>query len=279
MIPDEFEEHEPLFPAFITTREYKRFPEFCSACKKSCYIGLCHGEPGVGKTISAAHFTGWDIFDMPTRLNLSKFSGPPPDAIVYCRALYYTAPVVNSPPSIYREIGRLRQSLDYVRKRAIENFRRQGKPLKSSILKDGYNILVVDEADRLCTNGFELIRSIHDEERVAVILIGMPGIERRLARHKQLYSRVGFLHQFLPLDEQDVREVIAAQLSRTKLKLDESHQAAEETISSIVRITSGNFRLIDRIFDQITRIAEINRMPIVNSDMVESARSLLIIGS
>ena len=31
---------------FIETKEYKRFAEFCDACIKYQYIGICYGQPG-----------------------------------------------------------------------------------------------------------------------------------------------------------------------------------------------------------------------------------------
>jgi hypothetical protein len=47
-------------------------------------------------------------------------------------------------------------------------------------------MIIIDEIDRLNMPSLEALRNYHHRTGVGLILIGMPGIERRLARYHQL---------------------------------------------------------------------------------------------
>jgi hypothetical protein len=44
-----------------------------------------------------------------------------------------------------------------------------------------------------------------------MVFVGMPGLQKRLARYAQLYSRIGFVHQFRPLSGAELQTVIKRQ--------------------------------------------------------------------
>jgi predicted enzyme related to lactoylglutathione lyase len=62
-------------------------------------------------------------------------------------------------------------------------------------------LIVVDEADRLSPTAFEHLRDRFDRRHLGLLLIGMPGLEKRLAVFPQLYSRIGFAHKYQPLTD------------------------------------------------------------------------------
>jgi len=146
-------------------------------------------------------------------------------------------------------------------------------------ISDPTRLVLVDEADRLKIPSLEQVREIFDESEIGIVLIGMPGLEKKLARYPQLYSRVGFVHEFRPLKRDDVRSLLRDQWQPANLVLPENALNDEDGIASIIRITGGNFRLLQRLLTQIARVLELNGLRVATPDVVEAARMTLVIGT
>jgi DNA transposition AAA+ family ATPase len=104
----------------------------------------------------------------------------------------------------------------------------------------------------------------------------MPGIEKRLARFPQLYSRVGFVHHCRPLSAEEQAFVLARHWPG--LHLAGADFTTGEAVAAITRITNGNFRLTCRLIAQIQRILDINHLSVVTKEVIEAARESLVIG-
>ena len=230
----------PTTPAFLPTKEYRRFAEFCDACRRYRYIGLCYGPPGVGKTLSARHYANWDKVEAyrPFRLN----SPVALEEVLGSNTLFYTPGIANSAGRIAKDIGHLRADMrlhiweqdlhaagdvepDTQRnrfelrggsgRREEEDGEGNAQPPSAkavarelSQIEDPTTLILVDEADRLKMAGLEQMRDIFDQGGIGLVLIGMPGLEKRLSRYPQLYSRVGFIHAFRPLSADEMRHLL-----------------------------------------------------------------------
>jgi len=154
---------------------------------------------------------------------------------------------------------------------------RYGDP-NVTVLSPPPDLLVVDEADRLKTASLEQLRDFYDRRQVGMVLIGMPGLQKRLARYAQLYSRVGFVHQFRPLSGKELQGVIEHQWVQLGLDATLRETTDAAVLNAIARVTGGNFRLVQRLFAQIERIVTINKLPAVTTQVVTLARERLVDG-
>ena len=261
--------------SFLVTKEYRRFAEFCDACLREKYIGLCYGEPGVGKTLSARYYAKWFFLEnrLPTHLPYLPLH---PD-LSSCRTLLYTAEISGAAPRIIKKrIEGMRTQLQrFIRELLPE----EQRPLIVSDTDNYEHLIIVDEAERLKIGGIEQFREIYDQGELGLILLGMPGLEKRLSRYPQLYSRIGFAHHYRNLSPEEMRFWLQTYWENLGLSLNPNEYTDAEAMGKICRITNGNFRLINRLFRQIERIMSINHLSHLTAEVVEAARDCLVIGS
>ncbi|MET7718917.1 AAA family ATPase [Streptomyces sp. NPDC005407] len=275
--PPECEDgRDPSPTPFLVTKEHRRFAEFAAAVRRDRYIGLCYGPPGVGKTLSARHYAHWD--EVAAHLDHFRFHSlaATPQQIVEARTIVYTPKVHNSPRTVDKDLSYWHDRVSW----AVEGLLHPERdPVRFDQNCGRYaELVIVDEADRLTTPALEQLRDHHDRTGIGVILIGMPGIERRLARYPQLYSRVGFLHHYQPLSAEEHAFVLARRWPHLHLD-DHDDFTTAEAVAAITRITGGNFRLTQRLIAQVERILDINQLSTVTREVVETARESLVIGA
>jgi DNA transposition AAA+ family ATPase len=304
---------------FIETKQYQRFKEFCGACRKYQYIGLCYGMPGVGKTLSARHYADWDR--VIAYSNNLENSAVLLEEMLKSETVIYTPEIVDTPKHIAEAITRLRRKLyefhseelsqrrcaalvdasrrdsidwyrwhdsresirgsytDYPRSEpTIDQVRKTFHKAEESI-SDPTALIIIAEADRLKMTGLEQMRAIFDEGGIGLVLIGMPGLEKRLARYPQLYSRVGFVYEFKPLSQADVRQLLREGWLPSGVALPDEGLIDEEALATLLRHAEGKFRALHHLLQQIGRIMEINGLDKVTREVVEDARKNLVIGT
>lgn len=169
-------------------------------------MGLIHGETGYGKTTAVTWY-------------VNRCNG------VYVRALALWTPA-SMLGTVLRELGRApRGSCARMMEEIIEALALSNRPL------------FIDEADYLVESKrmTETLRDIHDMATVPVILIGMGGIDQRLAHRKQLTGRVLQDVRFTKLSTADAAQ-LAAELCEVSIQPD--------LLQVLTKATDGSARLL-----------------------------------
>jgi DNA transposition AAA+ family ATPase len=138
-------------------------------------------------------------------------------------------------------------------------------------------LLIIDEADRLKLDALEAVRQLYERTPLSILLIGSPGIDRRLKRtaYGQLHARFLLPYEIQPLNADEMRLFITYKWQELKLPL-----TADDGVSAaIMRISNGNLRTLHRIFAEIQRLQKLNCLASVTPDLIEIARKDLLLGA
>jgi DNA transposition AAA+ family ATPase len=280
---------------FVTTKNYRRFGEMCDACRRARVVGLSYGPPGTGKTESAKQYAQWSLFkpflpetfitftgrsaidDFYPYRPLTFASASLHTSMQQCRTVFYTPPVAASVARLEKQVLTLFAAFSYLIEAANQRHQGTEEFLITRRFSPLIELLIVDEANRLKDAGLELIRDLADRGEFGLVLLGMPGLEKRLMRAPQLYSRIGFAHEMEPLSDNETRDFLEKRWSH-RVKPSSDDFTDKEAVAAILRITRGNIRLIERLMMQVEHILVANQTQVVTKEVVETARQNLIIG-
>lgn len=260
-------------PSFLQiTAQYRRFAEICNKSQTGKFISLFYGRTGLGKTECAYHYANWRIVE--PLLEKSAAARRVPNSIIHCSSVVYTPDVGITAKRAQSGIAALRNRFDELVDQAANWHSFDTGPYHPhKYLK----LLIIDEADRLKLGALEVVRDLYDRAQLSILLIGSPGIERRLRRsgYGQLHSRFTLAYEIQPLTSDEMRVFIARKWQELSLPC-----TAEDAVSAaIMRIANGNLRVLHRIFAEIKRLQKINCLSLITPDLVEVARKGLLLGA
>jgi hypothetical protein len=252
-------------------------------------------SPGTGKTESAKRYAQWSLFkpflpetfitftgrsavdDFYPYRPLTFASASLDASMQQCRTVFYTPPVSASVARIEKQVLTLFAAFSYLVEAANQRHLGTEEFLLTRRFSPLIELVIVDEANRLKDAGLELIRDLADRGEFGLVLLGMPGLEKRLMRAPQLYSRVGFAHSIEPLSDDETRDFLEKRWGH-HVKPSSDDFTNKEAVGTILRITRGNIRLIERLMLQVEHILVANQLQVVTKEVVETARQNLIIG-
>ncbi len=157
----------------MITKQHRRFVEFADTVRRNRYIGACYGAPGIGKTLSARMYAGADDWEWWNAVQHLR-GAPLPDSLLNSRTALFTPHVITTPRQLEQQIFfRCSWFSDDIQRHLQPDW----DPEMTWVTEESPHteLLIVDEAERLKTQGLEQLRDFFDRNRIGLILIGMPG--------------------------------------------------------------------------------------------------------
>jgi len=197
-------------------------------------MALVYGEPGLGKTQATTHWVAQNA-----------------------NVVYVRAKALMTPRWLLEDLAtELGEDAEYRSKKLFESC------CKS--LGNQRRMILVDEVDYLLKNPLlaETLRDLHDSSQAPIVLIGMAGADKKIARYRPLTDRLSEIVPFKELSATDVR-LIVEQLCDVKLTPD---------ACAALHARARRFRQVVMALYKIEHLARANSLKEVQAQHVEGLR-------
>lgn len=122
-------------------------------------------------------------------------------------------------------------------------------------------IIIVDEIDYLLKDFkvIEILRDLHDETGIPIILVGMDLAKHKLKKYTHLYDRISEIYHFTEFDFKDIRQ-ITEELSEVEIT---------DNVIRLILSRATRFRQIVQIIDKFEQAAQANALTQIDENIAK----------
>jgi replication-associated recombination protein RarA len=180
------------------------------------------------------------------------------------RAAFYMPPATISPKRLEQDIALLRWEVQSLCD-AGSSGQAMALPLSGFIRPDQLELLIIDEVNRLDSDELEVLRDVFERGQMGMVLIGRPGIDRKVRAVPPLAGRVGMRYVFEGLQEQEVLQLLQQYVQGRAVEM------TPLVASAIIERAKGSFQKVRLLLLQIEYLLGINELSEVTMGVVDLA--------
>lgn len=249
------EDHLPAGQPVIETKNVRRCRSFMRLItdpeRRSPTMGVITGLAGVGKTIATQYYLDSLAPHAQTAL---------PTAVK----------VKVMPRSTPRALAKtILDSL--LEKSRGSNIYEMADEAAAAIERNYINLLVVDEADRLNEDSFEVLRHLFDKTGCRIVLVGLPNILSIIERHQKFSSRVGLRMPFVPLELKEVLDTVLPGLILPCWTYDPENPADRKTGTAIWHKVNPSLRNLYGLLATASQMARDEELSSITAALIDEA--------
>lgn len=213
-------------------------------------IGLISGPAGIGKTIAKNYFK-------ETRERRSR-TGLPLGISLTVKTRTTGRALANDVITVLGETPRGRNAYELV------------DQVCEAIVRNALEFMLLDEADRLNEESFDVMRQMFDATGCPPIIIGLPTIENIIDRYEKFSSRVGPRFHFEPLPKKEILEVVLPQLVFPHWDFDLQKEEDQQMGEVIYKMCGPSLRKLRNLLQDASLLAEKDSRPRIDLAILKS---------
>jgi DNA transposition AAA+ family ATPase len=140
-----------------------------------------------------------------------------------------------------------------------------------AILETDTELVLVDEADRLDEDGFDVVRHIHDKTGRPIVVVGLPDLLNVIGRRKKFRTRVGLKMAFRPIDLDEMCTTILPQVVLPLWSFDPQNPQDQQLGERIWHMVGSSLRLLRSLLRTASDMASTEKATGITRDHISEA--------